>query len=227
MATPGSVDEQTQAALDWLKERASATLREELAPRYGIHTRKAFGVSMANIQVLAKSLGRSHDLATALWETGWYEARLLTSFIDDPALVTPEQMDRWCRDFDNWGVCDTLCFHLFDRTPHAWAKVDEWSPCDDEFVKRAAFALLACLALHDKRAPDGWFVERLPLVERAASDGRNFVKKGVVWALRAIARRNSELRENVVALARRLANSTTATERWVGKTVLREMKSAR
>ena len=102
-------------------------------------------------------------------------------------------MDRWCRDFDNWAICDTVCFHLFDRTPHAWAKVTEWCDRPDEFVKRAAFALLASLALHDKPAADEPFLEGLPLIERAATDERNFVKKGVNWALRRIGRRNRAL----------------------------------
>src|SRR5258707_15767392 len=134
-----------QAALAWLEKKSTPRDRANLA-RFGINATKAFGVSIANIQVLAKRLGRNHALAAALWDTGWYEARLLSSFVDEPARVTPAQMDRWCRDFDNWGICDTLCFHLFDRTPHAWGKVAQWSDKPDEFVKRAAFALLASLA---------------------------------------------------------------------------------
>jgi len=139
--------------------------RENLA-RFGINATKAFGVSMANIQALAKRLGRSHDLAAALWDTGWYEARLLTSFVDEPARVTPAQMDRWCRDFDNWGICDTVCFHLFDRTADRWAKVEQWHDQSGEFVKRAAFALLASLALHDKLATDKLFVRGLVETEK-------------------------------------------------------------
>jgi 3-methyladenine DNA glycosylase AlkD len=223
-SAPSSIEVQVQEALAWLEAHASAAYRDALGPRYGIHTTKALGVSVANIQVLGKQLGRSHDLASALWATGGYEARLLAAFVDEPVLVTPEQMDRWCRDFDNWGVCDTVCFHLFDRTPHAWAKVHEWSAEPEEFVRRAAFALLACLALHDKKASSEAFAPYLPLLERGASDERNFVKKAVVWALRGIGGRKPELRGEVVALARRLASSSHATERWVGKTVLREMK---
>src|SRR5687768_3295736 len=132
-----------------------------MAERYAIHTPKSFGVSVAMIQQLAKRLGRDHELAAALWETGWYEARMLTAFIDEAERVTPGQMDRWARDFDNWAICDTLCFHLFDRTPHAWRKVEQWSRRRDEFVKRAAFALLASLALHDKREPDERFARSL------------------------------------------------------------------
>jgi 3-methyladenine DNA glycosylase AlkD len=133
-----------QESLSTLERMSTRRDRENLA-RFGINAPKAFGVSMANVQKLAKRLGRSHELAAALWDTGWYEARLLTSFVDEPARVTSAQMDRWCRDFDNWGLCDTVCFHLFDRTPHAWTKVTQWSGKRDEFVKRAAFALIAGL----------------------------------------------------------------------------------
>jgi 3-methyladenine DNA glycosylase AlkD len=196
--------------------------RENMA-RFGITASKAFGVSIANIQKLAKNLGRDHELAAALWETGWYEARLLTSFVDEPSQVTPEQMDRWCRDFDNWGICDTVCFHLFDRTPYAWAKVAEWSGADEEFVKRGAFALLASLAGHDKKSGDEPFLKTLPLIERAATDERNFVKKGVSWALRLAGRRSAVLHAATVELARRLAASPHAAARWVGKDALRDL----
>jgi 3-methyladenine DNA glycosylase AlkD len=218
------VEAQVQAALSSLEKMSTRRDRENLA-RFGITANKAFGVSMANIQVLAKRLGRSHELAAALWETGWYEARMVTSFVDEPARVTAAQMDRWCRDFDNWGICDTVCFHLFDRTPHAWAKVAQWHDKRGEFVKRAAFALLASLALHDKRTGDQPFVDSLALIERAAGDERNFVKKGVSWALRLIGRRNLALNGEAVTLARRLSASPDAAARWVGRGALKELTS--
>ena len=196
-------------------------------PRYGIVVRKAFGVPMARIQKLGKELGRDHDLAAALWASGWYDARLLAAFVDDPSLVTPAQMDRWCRDFDNWGVCDTVCFKLFDQTPHAYEKVRRWSARRDEFVKRAAFALLASLALHDKRAGDEAFVACLPLIEAAAADDRNFVKKGVSWALRSVGRRNAALRQRSLDLARRLAASANPAARWIGRDAARELERRR
>ncbi len=148
---------------------------------------------------------------------------MLACFVDDPALVTPAQMDRWCRDFDNWAICDTACFHLFDRTPHAFRKVAVWADRRAEFVRRAAFALLASLALHDKKADDAAFVRCLPLVDAAATDERNFVKKGVSWGLRAIGGRNTALNVAAVAVARQLAASPLAPARWVGKDALREL----
>jgi 3-methyladenine DNA glycosylase AlkD len=132
-------------------------------------------------------------------------------------------MDRWCRDFDNWAFCDALAFNLFDRSPHAWAKLGQWSSAPGEFQKRSAFALLWSLTVHDKRAGDEAFLEGLALIEREACDPRNFVKKAVNMALRAVGKRNAELRIAAVAVAQRLADSQDATARWIGKDALREL----
>jgi 3-methyladenine DNA glycosylase AlkD len=211
------------AALAWLEHRGTRTHRDGLT-RYAIHTDKAFGVPMADIQALGKRLGRRQALAAPLWASGWYEARLLVAYVADPSEVTAATMDRWCRDFDNWAVCDTLCFALFDRTPHAWSKVGAWARRRAEFEKRAAFALLASLALHDKTAPDSRFVTGLRLIEAAATDDRNFVKKGVSWALRAIGQRNRALHTAAVDLAAGLARAETPAARWVGKDALRDLQ---
>ena len=221
-----TLQDEVEAALRWLKRHGTKRTREGMA-RYGIPADHALGVTVADLHVLAKRLGRNHELAAALWNTGWYEARMLTAFIDEPARVTRAQMDRWCRDFDSWALCDTLCFHLFDRTPHAWAKVAQWSNRRAEFVKRAAFALIASLAAHDKRSGDTPFLESLRLIERAASDERNFVKKGVSWALRGVGRRNAALHAPALAVAGRLAQSDAAACRWVGKDALRDLKRNR
>jgi len=213
-------------ALDWLERRGSRKTRDQMLPRYGIAVRKAFGVPVGTIHVLAKEIGKDHELALALWKTGCYEARLLAAFIDEPARVTAAQMDAWAADFESWADCDTVCFHLFDRTPLAWKKIAPWCRRRDEFVRRAGFALLASLALHDKSAGDGAFLRSLPLVERGAADERNFVKKGVSWALRGIGRRNLALHAAAVAAARRLAESPAAAARWVGKDALRDLTRA-
>ena len=222
---PASTEQRVRETLAWLERRGTKRNRDGMA-RYAISAPKVFGVSVAMIRLLGKKLGRDHELALALWETGWYEARMLTAFVDEPERVTPTQMDRWARDFDNWAICDTLCFHLFDRTPHAWKKVEQWSRRREEFVKRAAFALLASLALHDKAAPDAPFARSLRLIENAAPDDRNFVKKAVSWALRAVGRRNRALSGPAVDIARRLAESDERAARWVGKDALRELTSA-
>lgn len=208
-----------------LKRMGSKKVRDGMA-RYAIPSDKAFGVAVGKIRDLGKRLGRDHELAIELWKEEWYEARMLCAFIDDPAKVTPAQMDRWCKDFDSWAICDTICFHLFDRTPHAFKKITQWSREKGEFRRRAAFALLASVALHDKKAEDGPFVKCLPLIERAASDERNFVKKGVSWALRGVGRRSRMLHEASMELAERLAESTNATARWVGKDVLKDITRA-
>lgn len=221
--SPQPMREAVEEALAWLQDLASKKTRDEMGPRYGIFTDKAFGVSVGNIQKVAKRIGKNHQLALALWDTGWYEARMLASFVDEPERVTPAQMDRWCRDFDNWGIVDTVCFKLFDRTPYAFDKVTQWSARRDEFGKRAGFALLACVALHDKDADDKPFARCLPLIEKAASDERNFVKKGVSWAVRAIGRRNLALNVAALKVVRRLEQSEETACRWIAKDALREL----
>lgn len=213
-----------QAALDWLQEHGTARYRDQLGTRVGITTDKAFGTSMTDVKRLSKVIGKDQALAEALWDTGWHEARALASCVADPKQVTPALMDAWCRDFSNWADCDTACFTLFDRTPHAFAKVKQWSKRKPEFERRAAFALLAGLALHDKKTGDALFLECLPLVRKAANDPRNFVKKGVSWAARGMACRSTMLHEAVAAMALELAASTDATERWVGKDMLRDIQ---
>lgn len=215
-AAQPSVQARVASTLAWLERNGTKKTRDGMA-RYAIHADKAFGVTMAAMRVVAKRTGRDHALALALWDTGWYEARMLVAFVGDPARTTPAQMERFCRGFDSWALCDTLCFHLFDRTPHAFDKVVQWSKRSDEFQKRAAFALLASVALHDKAAGDAPFLRCLPLIERGASDPRNFVKKGVSWALRAIGGRSHALNGAALEVARRLSKSPEAAPRWVGK----------
>ena len=223
-AEPDGVAEQAAAAIAWLRRRGSKAGRDGMA-RFALPSDKAFGVSVGEIQSLAKKLGKSHALAGALWATEWHEARMLASYVDEPAEVTAAQMDRWAGDFDNWGICDTLCFVLFDRAPHAWKKVDEWSAREDEFVKRAGLALLWSLSVHDKDAPDTRFLKGLAIIEREAQDERHFVKKAANMALRAIGKRNAALHKASVATATRLAVRDSASARWIGKDALRELRS--
>jgi len=218
MASPSSAAQ----VLAWLERRGSRRNIQGMA-RFAIRSDKAFGVSMATMKPLAKRLRPNHELAKQLWKSGWHEARILAALIDDPGLVTATQMNVWARDFDNWAVCDTTCFALFDRSPLAWKAITRWAVSPREFVKRAAFALMASVALHDRKAPDAAFLALLPMIERGASDDRNFVKKGVNWALRSVGQRSPALHTAALALARRLAAASAPAPRWVGKDALRDL----
>src|SRR5262245_24647726 len=217
-----SLEEEVQSALRFLKAHSTKAIRDGMA-QYAIPSDKAYGVAMRDIKALGETLGRNLGIAGALWDTGVYEARMLVSFVADPSQISSSQMDRWCKDFDNWAICDAMCFNLFDRSPHAWAKVAQWSKSSNEFEKRTAFALLWSLTVHDKQTGNDAFKQGLVLIERAAGDSRNFVKKAVNMALRAIGKRNRALNTAAVAAARRLAESKDATARWVGRDALREL----
>jgi 3-methyladenine DNA glycosylase AlkD len=215
-------DPRVASALAWLKKHSSKSVRDGML-RYAIPNDHALGVKMGDIQKLAKQLGKDHALALALWKTGVYEAQMLCAYVDEPARVTRAQMNAQARSFDNWAVCDTLCFALWVRSPHAFPMVRKWATDKREFVKRAAFALLASLALRHKGSTDADYLAALKIIEKASDDERNFVKKGVNWALRGIGHRNPKLKKAAVALAKKLAASEDPTPRWIGKDALRQM----
>jgi 3-methyladenine DNA glycosylase AlkD len=191
--------------------------------RFGIVSEHVCGVSVPTLRRIAKEIGRDHALSAKLWSTRIFEARLLAAMIADPAQVTRAQMDAWAREFDNWAICDGCCTDLFRKTRFAWSKAVQWSRARPEFVKRAGFTLMAALAVHDKAASDGRFLALLPLIERASTDERNFVKKAVNWALRQIGKRNPVLREAAMEVAARLKQSPSRSGRWIGSDAWREL----
>jgi 3-methyladenine DNA glycosylase AlkD len=195
--------------------------------RFGINADRALGVSMAAMQPLEKRLRRNHALAGDLWATGIHEARILAALIDDPKAVTPAQMDAWAAESDSWDLCDQACMKLFAQTPYVADKVRQWAEDDREFVRRAAFALVAGYAVAAKKAPDEELLAFLPIIERHASDGRNFVRKAVNWALRQIGKRSMALHGPALALAERLAESPDRTARWIGRDAVKELTDAK
>jgi 3-methyladenine DNA glycosylase AlkD len=194
--------------------------------RFGIKTRKVFGVSAPDLRKMAKELGKNHDLAQELWSVDVLETRGLAFLIDDPSEVTEKQMEQWVREFDNWAVCDGCCANLFDKTVFAWKKAVEWSQRKREFEKRAAFTLMAALAVHDKKAADKQFVSFLPIIKREAKDERNFVKKAINWALRQIGKRNLALNKKAIQTAKEIQRLNSKSARWIAADALRELTSA-
>jgi 3-methyladenine DNA glycosylase AlkD len=212
---------------DVLKQLNAMADRSRLAgmARYGIATDKALGITVTELRALARTLGRDHALAAELWETQIHEARLLATMVDEPARVTEAQMEAWVHDLDSWDLCDGVCGNLFDRTRFAFRKAVEWSARDDEFVKRAGFALMAWAAVHRKDAEDEQFAVFLPIIRAEATDDRNYVKKAVNWALRQIGKRSPELNRKAVETARQIQHMDSRSARWIGSDALRELTS--
>ncbi len=211
----------TKQCLDELKAKSVSENLSGMA-RFGIDTSKALGVSMPNIRQIAKTTKQNHILALELWQSEIHEARILASLVEDPKLVTRGQMDEWAGNFQSWDVCDQVCGNLFDRLPFAREAINDWSIDQREFVKRAAFAMIAWQAVHLKKEPDEDFTAYFPLIKNASNDKRNFVKKAVNWALRQIGKRRLSLYHPAYALAEELANSHVASAPWIGKDAIRE-----
>jgi len=200
--------------------------RLEGMSRYGMATEKRLGIAMPALRKMAKELGKDHELALGLWQTRIPEARILASMLDEPLKLTEEQMEDWVKDINSWDVCDQVCMNLFEKTPLVWKKILAWSEREEEFVKRTAYALIACLAWHDKKADDGKFIALLPVIKRGATDGRNFVKKAVNWALRNIGKRNLDLNKAAIEAAKEIQCLDAKSARWIAANALRELESA-
>jgi 3-methyladenine DNA glycosylase AlkD len=212
-------------ALTLLQQHARPDALAGLA-RFSIDVERRLGVSVPALRRIGKRLGRDQPLAQALWDTGIPDAQLLAGMVAEPARLSARDMDAWVRTMRSWDVCDGACLNAFVHAPPAWDRVAAWSDRHDEYARRAAFALLATLAVHDKAAADARFVDALPLIEGASDDGRNFVKKAVNWALRNIGKRNAALHAAALACATRLAQRDSRAARWIAADALRELRGA-
>jgi 3-methyladenine DNA glycosylase AlkD len=210
--------------LDKLQSRAQPEQLKGMA-KYGMTVEQRLGVSVPDMRKLAKEIGRDHKLALDLWRTGIAEARIVAGMVGDPAKLTEEQMEEWVKGINSWDVCDQVCDNLFEKNQLAWKKIVDWSKREEEFVKRTAFSLIACLAWHDKKANDEKFIELLPVIIREATDERNFVKKAVNWALRNIGKRNLNLNKAAINAAKEIQRLDSKAARWIAADAIRELES--
>lgn len=192
--------------------------------RFGITPNaEHLGISVTQLRAIGRPLRRNHALALELWASAIHEARILATIIDDPGQITRTQMEQWVRDCDNWAVTDAMAF-VFDRTEFAEAKAWQWSCRKPEFEKRAAFSIMAGMAVHRKELADGVFCGFLPVIRRESTDERNFVKKAVNWALRQIGKRNPRLRRAAITEARKISKIDSRAARWIAADALRELE---
>ena len=214
----------TEAIITELKSKAKPDHLAGMA-RYGMAIEQRLGVSVPEMRQMAKAVGRDHQLALELWNTGIAEARIIAAMIDEPDKLTEAQMEDWVKGINSWDVCDQVCMNLFEKSPLAWQKIIDWSARDEEFVKRTAYSLLACLAWHDKQTKDEKFIELFPVLIRGATDERNFVKKAVNWALRNIGKRNLNLNKAAINTAKEIQKIDSRAARWIASDAIRELES--
>jgi 3-methyladenine DNA glycosylase AlkD len=213
-----------QDVLEMLRAKAQPHQLEGMA-RYGMTPEGRLGVAVPDMRAIAKQVGKDHDLALGLWATGVAEARIVAAMVDVPAKLTEAQMEAWVVGINSWDVCDQVCMNLFEKSPLVWKKIVDWSAREEEFVKRTAFALIACLAWHDKKAEDEKFIAVLPIIKAGATDNRNYVKKAVNWALRNIGKRNTNLNRAALHAAREIGQMDSKAARWVAADAIRELES--
>ena len=214
-------------AIKKLKSRSNKKVIASME-RFGINPRNknAIGVRVPDIRAIAKELGKNHQLAQELWNSKIHEAMVLALMIDDPKLVSEKQMEDWVADIDSWDICDSCCGNLFDKTSFGYKKAIEWPKRKQEYVKRAGFALMAYIAIHDKKITNRELEKFLPIIEKGSIDERNFVRKAVNWALRQIGKRNKNLNKSALKCANRIRVKDSKSARWIAADAIRELKSS-
>jgi len=194
--------------------------------RFGIRPdTKVLGIPIPETRRLAKQIGKNHELALKLWDSKIHEARILAGYIEEADKITQKQFEKWVKGFDSWDVVDQVCSSVLDRVSFVEKKIFELSERKEEFVKRTAFTLICCLAVHDKKMPDKEFVKFFPIIKKAAVDERNFVKKSVNWALRQIGKRNKALNKKALALAKEIKKIDSKSAKWIANNAISELAS--
>jgi len=193
--------------------------------RFGIKTENNLGNSVTTLRNFAKKIGKNHDLAVKLWDSGIRDARMVAACIEDPTTVSEDQVDNWVKDFDSWDICDHCCGHLIDKTPFAYKKAKEWTQRKEEFQKRAGFSLMAWLAVHDKKTDDPEFEGFLTIIKKESTDERNYVRKAVNWALRNIGKRNITMNKKAIEISKEIQKIDSKTARWIASDAIRELAS--
>lgn len=191
--------------------------------RVGIRVQSRLGVSLYEIRRICKGI-HDHETAIQLWKTGIHEARIMACLVDIPAEVNAEQMNEWVDAFDSWDLCDQATTSLFDQTQEAPGLVFGWAKDEKEFTRRAAFSTIAGLAVHNHSLSDPDFESYFPLIWEYCTDPRNYVKKGISWALRNTAKRNAYLFDRCVSLSEELVKSEDRAARWIGLDANREFQ---
>lgn len=200
------------------KKRASAV-------RVGIPMENACGVSVGDIRTLAKALKGRPELAQPLWDTAVHEARVLATMVADPQTIRRTDIERWLRDVVSWDLCDHLCGNLIRHRADAPNLIRRWIGSPKLYVRRAAFATIAELAVHGKTLDDEVIVDLIQLVVEHAGDPRPHARQAASWALRSIGKRDATNHDRALQAAAELVASDDTTKRWVGRDATRELES--
>jgi 3-methyladenine DNA glycosylase AlkD len=217
------MNQDVHSILEQLRELANPEKVKFKQQKFGIAANNALGIYQKDLNLLAKAIGQNNCLALELYETDIYEARLLVSKIYDPISITDQQMERWVSEFENWEICDSFCMGFFVNSELALQKTNCWSLDSREFVKRAAFAMMASYGFAHKNAENEIFESFLIPIEREATDHRIYVKKAVNWALRSIGKRNCDLRAKAIDVAEAILLIDNKSAKWVASNALKEL----
>jgi 3-methyladenine DNA glycosylase AlkD len=197
---------------------------KKIKERFVIVPPNSYGIFLKDLNILARRIGKNDELAIKLFDTGVYEARLLTSMLFNPQNLTERLMEKWVKAFDNWEICDTFCMNVFGKSRFAVKKAFAWAEKKPEYQKRAGFVCMVQYAFTNQEAPNNVFEKFFPVIIKHASDERTYVMKGINWALRQIGKRNKNLYKEALEVADEILKLDSKPARWIAKDAIRQLK---
>jgi 3-methyladenine DNA glycosylase AlkD len=192
-------------ALKELEKRGDAGIRRELV-RHGVKS-KAFGLSAANLNALAKKIGKDHALALELWKTGNHDARVLATRIADPVQMNAATVDRWAREADNYVITEAVAEIAAKAAAiGAGVKVADakrWSDSPDEWISTLGWNMLGLISDMGKLAERD-ALAALDRIERGIQTAKNRTRHAMNHALIRIGHGLGTLRDRALAAAEKI-----------------------
>ena len=172
--------------------------------KVGMNTDKYFGVNLSKLKTYAKKYKKNHELALELWESGYHDARLLATMLEEPKKSAEAQIEKWLVDCDFWDLNNKLCSEVIINTPFAQKKIDTWLKSKKEMVRRAAYMTVVGLAKENDTLPDTFFEPYLTKVEKEIAKEANWVREAMNYLLIYVGSRNKELGKKTLKVAEKI-----------------------
>ncbi|OYP29418.1 DNA alkylation repair protein [Rhodopirellula sp. MGV] len=166
---------------------------------------KSFGIGLTQLRKLAKQVGRDHDLATQLWVSDVYDAKVVGLLIDEPKKLTREQVEQQVENLRGGYLAHVFasCDATLAKAPFAFELACDWMDHDDPVRRQCAYGLIYELSKKNPKGMDDAYL--LKLIDRIRDNIHGetmWVRESMNAALMGIGKRNKQLNKAALRAAK-------------------------
>ncbi|MBP3777679.1 MAG: DNA alkylation repair protein [Prevotella sp.] len=119
----------------------------------GVDYKLNWGATLPRLREKADEIGKSYDLAIALWKENVRECKILATMVMPADVVLPEVIDIWMEQMPTQEIAEQAAFNLFQYLPYAPEKAYTWMASDKELYQLCGFHILSRLFMN-KQEPN-------------------------------------------------------------------------